>query len=486
MNINQRFLVVMLLGCGIILSSCTPRSQELIQERQQSDRQSELSSTETGEQSLTIWWEQGYTPGENEVVRTLVKEWEKQSGIKTKLELRPGSIDAQVINAIERGNSPDIAGPIFLTLVDLAWEGKLTDVSDVIAPMQDKFNLGTLKTANLIDRTKNSRSFYGIPMGIFTYNIHYWQPYLDRLGLQQSNIPQEWDEFWLFWEEVRDRLHEAGETNITSFCLPLSGDSSDGYDMFLLFLQGHNTKILDKNDRFVLDRPQNRQGLINTLSQLSRLYQEGLTPPDVFSWQNPDNNTQFLNRTCLLTINATLSIPTTQKLPITPYTQKENQRYTQEIVTLSRWPETANGTAFNTSIGSYVIVIPSNARNTKAAKEFLAYLFEPENLQQWTEEVGGRFLPVMPELLQTPFWQDVQDPHLSAIQILSETNTQPYLPFTHPAIGKIREGQIFVEALKATINGDRSVEEIADEAIARVQDIVAPYVELNPVTAEEN
>ncbi|MDJ1183499.1 ABC transporter substrate-binding protein [Roseofilum casamattae] len=477
MKFKVWFVLWVFFGVGITLSSCTGEIKNSSQPKPAIDSSgnTELPLAESRKKSLTIWWEQAYTPGENEAIHNLVAEWEKQSGIKTILELRPGALDLQVLNAIERGNPPDLVGPIFVALVDPIWEGKLTDVSDVVMPIRDRFNPTALDLAQTVDPETDRRVFYGLPIGMFSYHIHYWQPYLDRLGLQQSDIPEDWHEFWEFWEEIRDRLQQDGDEIITSFCIPLSTISIEGFDIFLLFLQGNNVNIIDKNSRFVLDRHNNRQGLINTLFQLSGLYREGLIPPDAFEWGTSENNTQFLNRRCLLTINATLSIPTTQKLPLTAYTQPEYHRYHKEIVTLPRLPNTADGSILKASMGAHLAIVPHNASNPEAARQFLTYLSQHKTLQQWTEQASGRFFPAMPELLQTPFWQDRQDPHLSAIQTLLRKDVQPFLPAVHPAYEQVRVAGIFSDALTEVVSGDRSPEEAADRAIARVQAIVEQH-----------
>ncbi|MDJ1183498.1 ABC transporter substrate-binding protein [Roseofilum casamattae] len=473
MKINVSLTVSTLVITVLTLCGCGLQKPPITKQEISHTGDTKLSSVEAEDttKSLTIWWEQGYTPGANEAIRSLVQAWEKQSGIKTTLELRPGRMNAQAKNAIERGNPPNIVGPIYIPLIDRTWESQLTDVADAIAPLQDKFSSIALSTVRSRDRGTDSHTFYGVPIGFSTYYLHYWRPYLDRLGLQQSDIPEDWHEFWQFWEDVGDRIPQSGNKKLNTFCLALSREASDAFAVWLFFLQGHNVEIVDETGNFILDLPANRQGLINTLSQLSRLYQKGLIPADAVGWKAPENNTRFLNHECLLTLNVTLSIPLTQKLPLTPYTQQELHRYESEIVTLDKLPKTANGTPSKVSVSSFMVIIPSNAANREAAKQFLTYLFQPENLQQWTEQVSGRYFPVMPEILETPFWQKTQqDPHLFAAQTIMQNNAYP----SDPIYGEIREAEILIDALMATIEGTLSTEDAADRAIARIQEIVEP------------
>ncbi|MEM9543925.1 MAG: extracellular solute-binding protein [Cyanobacteria bacterium P01_E01_bin.42] len=448
----------------------------------QSPRNSTLANSEEDSQtreddSLVIWWEQGYSSEANATIVRLVEAWEELSGIETNLQLKPPPIDKQLKTAIAQGNPPDIAfnSTISLIIPQLAGMGKLADVSDVIEPIRDSFNPNALAGATFLNRTIGHRGFYGIPTGMVTYNMHYWKPYLDRLGLAREDIPQDWQGFWQFWQAVRDRLHQMGETEINSFCLTLSGDSHDGKETLALFLHGNNVEVFAEDGTLVLDRPKNRQRLIETYRQLSSLYRDGFIPQEALEWTNPDDNFQFLDRQCLLVINGSLSIPSTQKQPDIPYNREEKNRYVNEIVTLSNWPNTADGNPFEIFIGTQAIVVPAEAIHVEEAKQFLAYFLQVENFKQWNEQLRGRFLPPLSELLNTPFWQDAGDPHFAAILDLQAQKTRPYPPAQNPAYADIAEEEILMGELERILREDISLEAAADAAIAGVREIVKRY-----------
>ncbi|MDB9519706.1 ABC transporter substrate-binding protein [Roseofilum reptotaenium CS-1145] len=486
MKVRSIFLLCFLSGIAIVLVSCSISQVE--SKHDPTIVETEDDSLPSEDDSLVIWWQQSFVSEGNEEIAGLVREWEQSSGIKTTFQLKSEALDEKLERAfapalrsnMEEGNAPDIVTIANLSEIvsRLAWEGKLADVSDVVEPIRDSFYPGALDAVHYLNSTIDERSFYAIPMGITTYNIHYWKPYLDRLGLTDQDIPQDWQGFWQFWQDVRDQLHELGENDITSFCITLNKDSSDGTEAFLQFLYGHNGKIFDREGNLVLDRPENRQGLINALSQLSTLYREGYIPPESMEWTNSDNNFHFLDRQCLLVTNASLSIPVTQKQPNNPYTQKVRNRYMNEIVTVSNWPNTANGSPFKIFVGqsfSIYSIIPANAERSEAAKQFLAYLLQPENLQLLIEQEKGRFIPPMPELWNISFWENENDPHFSAVKKLSSSNIQPYPGTLNPAYAKISKNKIFTTALERVIQEGVSPEEAADDAIAQIQDIIDHY-----------
>ena len=478
---NRILSLLFLIGIALDITSCATSPH---QSSNAFPNQDDITgkTEDISENSLVIWWEQGYGVEANEAIAQLVDEWEQASGIETTLQLKPAPVDEQLKVAINQGNPPDIAfnGAISLILPQLAGTGQLADVSDVINPIQSAFNPNALAGASYLNQTTGQRSLYAIPTGMVTYNIHYWQPYLDRLGLTADDIPDDWQGFWLFWQEVRDQLHQADDNwgrakDINSFCLMLSGDSHDGKETLALFLHGNNVEVFDQEGTLVLGQPQNRQGLINTFVQLSDMYNEGFILPEAIDWRNPDDNFHFLDRQCLLVVNGSLSIPSTQKLDNTPYNQNEQNRYVNEIVTLTDWPKTTNGSPFEIFIGTQVIVVPADATHPEEAKQFLSYLLQPGAFKQWNEELKGRFLPPMTDLVNTPFWQDPADPHFAAILDLQTKPTRPYPQALNPAYADIAEQEILTGALEKIIREGVSPEAAADEAIARVTDLVNQY-----------
>src|SRR5439155_1481193 len=57
-------------------------------------------------------------------------------------------------------------------------------------------------------------------------------------------------------------------------------------------------------------------------------------------------------------------------------------------------------------------LIPKGAKNVTVAKEFLKYFIQPKVIGEFVELGLGRWLPVMPSLAKSPFWQNPKDPHL--------------------------------------------------------------------------
>jgi multiple sugar transport system substrate-binding protein len=167
-----------------------------------------------------------------------------------------------------------------------------------------------------------------------------------------------------------------------------------------------------------------------------------------------------------MTPNPSMSIPASQ------YTQNP-ENYTTNIGSID-WPDKPNGDPIVYMTAIKTAVIFQGANNVEGAKDFMRYLYEPENIGPFLEGSIGRWFPVMPELVETPFWQDDSDQHRRIHRVMYMERPQNPFPFvynhrfmqimTENAIGKA-VGRIVLEKW--------STEDAADELIERVEAAIA-------------
>ncbi|MEM8641633.1 MAG: ABC transporter substrate-binding protein [Cyanobacteria bacterium P01_G01_bin.54] len=470
----RSFLIPLLLSCLTLgtVSCASPPQQE-------SSEASPASQVETNAQTtLEIWWEQGFLPEENEAIADIVRQWEAESGITVNLKLLPtADIAAELDNAIETGNAPDIAFPgsqAEVLFTRLAWQGKLADVSDLLNPIEASFNPVALSGVNYQNQVRDSRSYYAIPLGLTTTNIHYWRDRLAEAGFEAADIPEDWPGFWAFWQQVHGGLQQVGQNDVFAIGLPMSVNGSDMLGSFRYFLGAHNVRILDENGQLLLDRPENRQGIAAALAEYASFYQQGYVPPSATEWRNVGNNVSFIEGESVMVSNGNLSIPLTQKWPDNPYNQQSRDRYYNRIVTRG-WPRRADGSAIAAAVAVRQLAIPATARHPEAAREFIAYLLETENLSQWLETLKGRFVPAFQPILERPFWNDPDDPHFPAVIAIQQGETRPKYQVFHPAYSEVEAQKIWQNALASILEGEASPQDATDRAIEQMQAIFAEW-----------
>ncbi|KJH71443.1 ABC transporter substrate-binding protein [Aliterella atlantica] len=420
---------------------------------------------------LKIWWDKGFTLEEDEALQQIVSNWEKQSGNKVELSFySTDELSQKTERELRSGELPDLIA-MFKSEKSLAprlaWEGKLADVSDVIEPIKNLYSDKVLQTVNFYNQTDKKRSYYALPIHQATIHVYYWRDLLEKIGRSSDrNIPHDWDGFWKYWMQSQDELR-AKQIDIYGLGLPLSVAAGDTYQTFEQILEAYDVQMLDSQGQLQVDNPQVRQSIIKILNWYNKAYQQGYLPPDALHWLNPDNNRNLLNRKVLMTTNDTLSIATALRQDPDTYSHK---------LGILELPNKPSGEQMRYLITVQQVILFANSPNQKIAKDFLAYLIQPDVIGNYLKVAGGRHSPVLKPNWQDPFWTNPQDPHVStATKTIAQGQTRLFYTFTNPAYSMVLKENVWGKALKRVLVDGSSAEVAADEAIARIKQIFAEW-----------
>lgn len=416
-----------------------------------------------------VWWQQGFYPEEAEAIRRIVADWEKVNGVKVELTLfSDKDIVKETENAIATGKTPDVLynPSIDLTLIPrLAWENKLADATEVIEPFKNQYSPSALQSVNYQNGQAKKRSYYAIPIQQQTANIHYWRDLLKEVNVDDKQIPQDWQGFWKFWENAQTAAKQKGLKSVYGLGLPMSPIANDTIFIFEQFLEAYDTRLLDQDGKLLVDSPNVRKGIITALTEYTNFFKGGYVPPNATEWSNADNNVVFLSRNALMTINPSLSIPGSQK--------QETDTYTNKMVTIT-WPAKPNGKEITYLSGFKQAVIFEASSNKKLANNFLAYLLKPENLGAYLKDSQGRYFPVMPSLLQDPFWNDPKDPHVFSAS-KQYKDTLPFPQVFNPAYTEVQAQKVWGNAILNVVKNGLTPEQATDQAITEIKKIFAEW-----------
>jgi multiple sugar transport system substrate-binding protein len=417
-------------------------------------------------EGLRVYWRRGYFPEEDKAFQKLITTWERQSSTPVQLSLlSPDDVLNQAVIALDNGNPPDIMythRPDYTLEPRWAMEDKLADVSDVIATAQDQYSQMALDAAYFYNKAEKKKGFYGVPIEMQTMQVHYWRDSLAQLGLSDADIPNDWDGFWQFWQQAQKKLRQQGESKIYGLGLTLSPASTDCFALFEQILEAYNIELVDAQGQLQIKNPQVRQGLIKVMKWLTQLYQDQYIPPESLNWDDADNNVNFLNHTVLMTVNSSLSIPVSQR--------DNPDLYFKKIAT-RELPKKPDGGKMRPLVSVKQALIFKDAKNVKAAKEFLTYLIQPDRLNAYMVNSRGRWFPTMPRFLKNAFWQNPADPHISVAMKQFKGETRLLSHVLNPAYSQIQEKGIWGQAIQQIIVEGKSPESAADEAIDRIQKI---------------
>ena len=456
---RHKFLAIILLFIlSLILVTCSSNQTQNSPQQPHSDP------------VLTIWWNRGFYPEQDEALQKVIADWKEKTNNKVEISFfSTDDILEAGTNALGAGKPPDIffsqIGE-FTLIPQWAWEGKLVDASDVIEPVKNLYSDTILNYVYLYNNVESKYSNYAVPIMQQGLHIHYWHDLIREANLGEE-IPKNWDEFWQFWQNAQKNLRQKGQTNIYGLGLPMSIDATDTSIVFEQILEANNLQILDKQGQLQIDKPAVRQKIIEILDWYTSFYKNGYVPPNAVNWRNSDNNTNFLNRNSLMTINPTMSIPGSQ--------QEDEEIYLNQMRTI-QFPNNPNGAKPTSLVSIKQPVIFTSSAHPKLAKEFLSYLVQPENLGAYIKGAKGRYFPIMPQLWQDPFWSNSKDPHISvASKQFTEYQTRLFDNSRNHAYSQVHSENIWSKAMQQVLIEGLSPTEATDIAINRIQEIFSQW-----------
>jgi multiple sugar transport system substrate-binding protein len=356
-----------------------------------------------------------------------------------------------------------------------AYDGKLEDVSSILTPMRDKFEPTALSTTYLYNDATKSRAYYAYPIKQQTMHIQYWKDMLAEAGFKESDIPTGWKDYWSFWcDKVQPAYRQKTGNRGFATGFPTGVDSSDSFYSFLTFMDAYNVKLVDDSGKLRVDEPSVRQGLMNALTDYTQVYTKGCTPPSSTNWKDPDNNSNFHNKTTILTHNATISIAAKWLDDMDNATLTEAQRATAkknytELIATAGFPNKPDGSKMTYRAAVKTGVIFKDAKNKALAKQFVAFMLDDANLTPYVEGSLGRWFPVTKQAQQSAFWKS--DPHRLVVYNQFMNGTTPFEFTKNYKFTVLNNENVWAKAMNRIINEKVPVDKATDELIARIKQV---------------
>ncbi|WP_315832131.1 ABC transporter substrate-binding protein [Bradyrhizobium prioriisuperbiae] len=439
-----------------------------------------LSSTAPASaDTLTVWWVKGFYKAEDDALNHAIKGFEAKTGHKVELSQYPvQDMIPKTVAALDSGTPPDVA---YADVYDFqvagkwAFDGKLEDISDIMAPLKDKFAPNTLETAYLLNGKTNTRAYYAFPIKQQTMHIQYWKDMLEKADIKASDIPTGWDDYWNFWcEKVQPAVRKATGQRIFGIGVPMGVDSSDSFYSFLTFMDAYNVKLVDDNGKLLVDDPKVKEGLVKALNSYVMPALKGCAPPSATSWKDPDNNVAFHNRSIVLTHNATISIAgkwldDSNNESLTPEQRAQAKKNYEELIATAGFPNKPDGSKMVYRAAVKVGAIFSNSKNKAVAKQFVTFLLQDENLKPYVEGSLGRWFPVTKSGQESPFWQ--ADAHRKSVYNQFKSGTVTFEFTKNYKFTVVNNENVWAVAMNRVVNEKMPADKAVDEMIARIKAI---------------
>jgi len=438
------------------------------------------SGTAAAQEKLVVWWVKGFYKSEDDALYEAIKKYEAKSGVKVELSqyaVQDGI--PKTVAALDAGTPPDVA---YIDVFDFqvtgkwAYEGKLEDLSDILAPMKGAFLPGALETTYLYNDKAKKKAYYAFPLKQQTMHIQYWKDMLKDAGFAESDIPTGWKDYWNFWcEKVQAGYRKNTGKRVFSTGFPMGVDSSDSYYSYLTFMDAYNVKLVDDNGKLLVDDPKVRAGLIASMRDYTMVYTKGCTPPSATSWKDPDNNVAFHNKTIIMTHNATISIAAKWYDDMNNPANKPEDRAIakknyEELIATAGFPNKPDGSIMTYRAAVKTGVVFENAKNKRRAKEFVAFLLQDENLIPYVEGSLGRWYPVTKSgAARLSFW--LADPHRASVQRQFVAGTTPFEFTKNFRFTTLNNENVWAKCMNRIVTEKVPIEKAVDEMIARIKQV---------------
>ena len=431
------------------------------------------------QEKLAIWWAKGFYAAEDEALLAVVKKYEARSGVKVELTwLAAQDVIPKVTAALDAGTPPDIAYTDAFNLQTAgrwAFEGTLEDISDVIAPIKDRFAPNTAEAASLANGKTGKRAYYAFPLKQQTLHIQYWKDILAAAGFKENDIPYTWKEYWAFWcDKVQPAFRASAGPAMFGVGSPMGIDATDSYKLFLAWVDAYDVKLVDDTGKILVGDAKVRQGLIDALKGYTDLYVKGCTPPQSTGWKDGDNDVAFNGRTVALTPNSSLSIvgkwlDDANNDKLGPTQRAQGRKAYDELIATAGFPKKPSGSPMLWRADVKLGVIFQASRNKAQARDFLKFLMAEENLRPYVESALGRWFPVTKDGQKSVFWQADRQRKSIYDQFMAGT---VLFEFTwNYRFAALDNENVWARAMHRVVNDKMPVDKAVDELIARIKEV---------------
>ena len=163
----------------------------------------------------------------------------KASGNKLDYSIMPFmALNQKIISALTSGDVPDLffhdAPDNFLP--QNAWDDKLVDVTDVVAPYESQLSETAKLCSTFYNKATKKRSYYLCPIKQGATPFHVWGDLVEKAGLKMADIPKDWNGVWNYLKQTQAPLRSKGMRKIYACGLQITTvGPNDGNNLFRAF-----------------------------------------------------------------------------------------------------------------------------------------------------------------------------------------------------------------------------------------------------------
>ncbi len=335
------------------------------------------NAPEKGAKLRVLRWSR-FVQGDIDQYMANVKKFTEKTGIEVRVD-NEGWEDVRPKAAVAANTG---AGPdIILSTNDDAnlYPEKLLDVTDLCTYLGKKYG-GFYPVCDPYLRP-DGKKWIGVPLGVAGVCMTYRISHVKAAGF--DTFPKDTDGFLKLCKALKEKNTPPG--------FALGNATGDANTWCYNLLWAFGGKVVDKDNKVVLDSPET----LKALEYVKELYTTFV--PGTLSWLDPNNNKAFLDGQISLTNNG-ISIyyaAKTSKDPKVAELAADINHANMPIGPVGK--PTEFQLFFNQMIFKYT-------KYPKAAKEFLRFMMEDEQMNPWVSAAIGYVTPALQAYEKHPIW----------------------------------------------------------------------------------
>jgi multiple sugar transport system substrate-binding protein len=332
---------------------------------------------EKGAKLRVLRWKR-FVQGDEDQYLANVKKFSEKYGVEVRVDAEGWEdVRPKAAVAANTGAGPDI----ILSTNDDAnlYPEKLLDVTDVCTYLGAKYG-GWYPVCDPYLRP-DGKKWIGVPLGVAGVCMVYRESHMKAAGFDA--FPKDTDGFLKLCKALKEKGTPSG--------FALGNATGDGNTWCQWLVWAFGGKLVDKDNKVVIDSPET----IKALEYAKELY--GTFVPGTLSWLDPNNNKAFLDSQISLTNNG-ISVYYAAKTSTDPKVKEmaaDINHANMPIGPVGR--PTEFQLFFNQMIFKYT-------KYPKAAKEFLRFMMEAEQVDPWVQAAIGYVTPALKYYEKNPIW----------------------------------------------------------------------------------
>jgi multiple sugar transport system substrate-binding protein len=337
------------------------------------------------------------------------------------------------------------AGPdIILSTNDDAnlYPDKLVDVTDVAEYLGRKYG-GWYPVCSQYLRP-DGKKWIGVPLGCAGNALVYRQSMLKAAGYDA--VPKDTAGFLTMMKALKDKGTPGG--------FALGNATGDGNTWTHWLVWSHGGRLVNEKNEVVINSPET----IRALEYGKELYSTFV--PGTLSWLDPNNNKAFLDGQLGITANG-ISVYYATKNATDP-----KVKALEADVNHANFPIGPVGrpTEFNLFFNQMIF---RYTKYPKAAKEFLRFMMEEEQISPWVTASIGYVTPALTAYEKHPVWNDPKSvPYRDAMKIMLPSGYAGKMGYA--SAGALADF-IIVNMVAEAASGDKSPKDAAERAAKRAE-----------------